>query len=134
MSSSLSLNSWFTWRPPSSRWVHSVPDISSHLCRCFSQYVSRIQCRNMSSPDGSWSLFRFAAVGNTNWTQDAGIALPSRTQLFLEILMVLMCLGAVTGSTFFFFFFPFKKNRFASLNFTKNVQVDVRYPKSHRLN
>ncbi|KAJ0005088.1 hypothetical protein NQD34_011302 [Periophthalmus magnuspinnatus] len=49
-----------------------------------------------NSGSGSWTSLRLAV--STNWTQDADGTLSPRTQLFLEILMVLMCVGAVTGN------------------------------------
>ncbi|XP_071337000.1 5-hydroxytryptamine receptor 1D [Trachinotus anak] len=55
----------------------------------------------MEDLDGSWSEPRAplqaAAADNASWTGRAG-AVSRRTQLVLEILMVLMCLGAVAGN------------------------------------
>lgn len=39
-----------------------------------------------------------AAAVNTSQTEDASIDVPSHVQLVLEILVVLMCLAAVTGT------------------------------------
>lgn len=39
-----------------------------------------------------------AAAANASLTGGAGFELSGQTQLVLEILMVLMCLGAVTGT------------------------------------
>ncbi|XP_023267498.1 G-protein coupled receptor 161-like [Seriola lalandi dorsalis] len=56
----------------------------------------------MEDLDGSWldppSLLQGAAADNASWTGRAGLMVSRRTQLVLEILMVLMCLGAVTGN------------------------------------
>ena len=50
---------------------------------------------DMENLDGSWSVLQQAA--NASLTEAAGTGLSARTQLLLEILMVLMCVGAVTG-------------------------------------
>lgn len=45
---------------------------------------------------------------NTSQTEDASIGVPSQVQLVLEVLVVLMCVAAVTGNrqkNLFFFFF-----------------------------
>ncbi|XP_070772765.1 5-hydroxytryptamine receptor 1D [Enoplosus armatus] len=52
----------------------------------------------MDDLDGSWSSLQAAAAVNASWTEGAGHGVSQRTQLVLEILMVLMCLGAVTGN------------------------------------
>ncbi|CAB1449059.1 unnamed protein product [Pleuronectes platessa] len=55
----------------------------------------------MEELGGSWSEARSplkAAAGNGSWSGVAGPVVSGRTQLLLEILMVLMCLGAVTGN------------------------------------
>ncbi|XP_022051087.1 5-hydroxytryptamine receptor 1D [Acanthochromis polyacanthus] len=56
----------------------------------------------MDNLDVSWSeprsLLRAAAVINVSLTKDTELGMSKRTQLVLEILMVLMCLGAVTGN------------------------------------
>ncbi|XP_035028946.2 5-hydroxytryptamine receptor 1D [Hippoglossus stenolepis] len=55
----------------------------------------------MEELGGSWSEPRSplqAAAGNGSWSGAAGLVVSGRTQLLLEILMVLMCLGAVTGN------------------------------------
>ncbi|KAM7408891.1 hypothetical protein PAMA_002557 [Pampus argenteus] len=56
----------------------------------------------MDDLGGGWSEPRSplqaAAAVNTSWPEAAGLSLSPRTQLVLEILMVLMCLGAVTGN------------------------------------
>ncbi|KAL3050200.1 hypothetical protein OYC64_012273 [Pagothenia borchgrevinki] len=51
---------------------------------------------DMENLDGSWSVLQQAA--NASLTEAAGTGLSARTQLLLEILMVLMCVGAVTGN------------------------------------
>ncbi|XP_044070833.1 5-hydroxytryptamine receptor 1D [Siniperca chuatsi] len=50
----------------------------------------------MDDLDGYWLSLHAAAEVNASWTE--GVELSGRTQLVLEILMVLMCLGAVTGN------------------------------------
>ncbi|XP_036979282.1 5-hydroxytryptamine receptor 1A-alpha [Acanthopagrus latus] len=52
----------------------------------------------MDDQGGSWSSLQAPAAVNASWTQGAGPRLSRRTQLVLETLMVLMCLGAVTGN------------------------------------
>ena len=52
----------------------------------------------MDDQGGSWSSLQAPAAVNASWTQGAGPRLSRRTQLVLETLMVLMCLGAVTGT------------------------------------
>ncbi|XP_030012498.1 5-hydroxytryptamine receptor 1D [Sphaeramia orbicularis] len=52
----------------------------------------------MSGSRGSWSLLRSGDTVNTSWTEGTGAPLTTQTYLFLEILMVLMCVGAVTGN------------------------------------
>ncbi|XP_076599496.1 5-hydroxytryptamine receptor 1D [Chaetodon auriga] len=52
----------------------------------------------MGDPGGSWSSLRAAAAVNASWTEGARLGVSGRAQLILEILMVLMCLGAVTGN------------------------------------
>lgn len=45
---------------------------------------------------------------NSSQTEDVSIGVPSQTQLVLEVLVVLMCVAAVTGNrqiNLFFFFF-----------------------------
>lgn len=55
---------------------------------------------DMDELEGPWSSARAAAAaaGNASWTEDAGLGVSGRVQLVLEILMVLMCVGAVTGT------------------------------------
>lgn len=56
----------------------------------------------MDDLDGSWlepRLFlQVATTASANWTEGSELELSKQTQLVLEILMVLMCLGAVTGT------------------------------------
>ncbi|CAK6951649.1 -hydroxytryptamine receptor 1D [Scomber scombrus] len=56
----------------------------------------------MDGLDGGWSgprpLLQAAAADNSSWPGGAGLVVSPRTKLVLEILMVLMCLGAVTGN------------------------------------
>ncbi|XP_029306072.1 5-hydroxytryptamine receptor 1D [Cottoperca gobio] len=55
----------------------------------------------MDDPGGSWSVSlqaAAAAAANTSWSGAAGLGVSAQSQLLLEILMVLMCLGAVTGN------------------------------------
>ncbi|XP_040906629.1 5-hydroxytryptamine receptor 1D [Toxotes jaculatrix] len=56
----------------------------------------------MEDLGGSWSELgsplQAAEAANASWTRGAGLVLSGRTRLFLEILMVLMCVGAVTGN------------------------------------
>ncbi|XP_045927427.1 5-hydroxytryptamine receptor 1A-alpha [Micropterus dolomieu] len=52
----------------------------------------------MDDQDGSWWPLRAAAAVNSSSGEAAEHSLSERTQLVLEILMVLMCLGAVTGN------------------------------------
>ncbi|KAM9364953.1 LOW QUALITY PROTEIN: 5-hydroxytryptamine receptor 1D [Pholidichthys leucotaenia] len=51
---------------------------------------------------GNWSELRASvetpADISANWTKGSGFGVSGRTKLFLEILMVFMCLGAVTGN------------------------------------
>lgn len=55
--------------------------------------------RDMDDLGGSWSLsLQAAAAVSVNGTEGGGPAVSGRAQLLLEILMVLMCLGAVTGT------------------------------------
>lgn len=58
----------------------------------------------MDDLGGSWlelgSPLQAAAAANASLTGGAGIEVSGQTQLILEILMVLMCLGAVTGTYF----------------------------------
>lgn len=51
----------------------------------------------MDDPDGSGSSLQGAAM-NASWTEDAGSGASGRLQLLLEVLVVLMCVGAVTGT------------------------------------
>lgn len=44
------------------------------------------------------SLQAAVAAANASRTEEAGLVMSERTQLVLEVLMVLMCLGAVTGT------------------------------------
>ncbi|KAM3606933.1 uncharacterized protein V6R79_025880 [Siganus canaliculatus] len=53
---------------------------------------------DMGDPDGSWPSLLAAATVNATTTEDAENGASGRAQLVLEILMVLMCLGAVTGN------------------------------------
>ncbi|XP_039640160.1 5-hydroxytryptamine receptor 1D [Perca fluviatilis] len=48
--------------------------------------------------DGSWSVSLQAASANASWPKGARPGVSGQMQLLLEILMVLMCLGAVTGN------------------------------------
>ena len=50
------------------------------------------------SKPGSGSPLQAAAAANATWAAGAGLLVSGRTQLVLEILMVLMCLGAVAGT------------------------------------
>ncbi|XP_058507685.1 5-hydroxytryptamine receptor 1D [Solea solea] len=56
----------------------------------------------MEHPASSWSEpgppLLTTAAANASWTAGAGSAVSGRTQLVLEILIVLMCVGAVTGN------------------------------------
>ncbi|XP_037639117.1 5-hydroxytryptamine receptor 1D [Sebastes umbrosus] len=56
----------------------------------------------MGDLDGSWSVslqaVAAAAEVNSSWTEGVGLGMSRQIQLVLEILMVLMCLGAVTGN------------------------------------
>lgn len=56
----------------------------------------------MGSLDGSWLEPRYspqvAAIISANWTNGSEPGVSVETQLILEVLMVLMCLGAVTGT------------------------------------
>ncbi|XP_035519692.1 5-hydroxytryptamine receptor 1D [Morone saxatilis] len=52
----------------------------------------------MDDLGGSWSSLQAAAPANASRTEGAGLGLSGQAQLVLEILMVLMCLGAVTGN------------------------------------
>ncbi|KAK5908348.1 hypothetical protein CgunFtcFv8_016418 [Champsocephalus gunnari] len=52
----------------------------------------------MENLDGSLSVLVQAAAANASRAEAAGSGLSARTQLMLEILMVLMCVGAVTGN------------------------------------
>lgn len=56
----------------------------------------------MDDLDGGWSQpvspLQAAAALNASWPEAAGLGLSPRTQLVLEILMVMMCFGAVTGT------------------------------------
>ncbi|XP_059215855.1 5-hydroxytryptamine receptor 1D [Centropristis striata] len=53
----------------------------------------------MDDLDGSWSVsLQQAAEANASWPEGSGPGVSRQTQLVLEILMVLMCLGAVTGN------------------------------------
>lgn len=51
----------------------------------------------MDEPEGPWPSPR----GNASLTQDAAVGVSGRVQLLLEILMVLMCVGAVAGTSVF---------------------------------
>lgn len=52
----------------------------------------------MEELEGPWAPVRAAAAAvNASWTEDAGLGVFGRVQLVLGILMVLMCVGAVTG-------------------------------------
>lgn len=51
----------------------------------------------MDDPEGPWPSPR----GNASLTQDAVVLVSGRVQLVLEILMVLMCVGAVAGTSIF---------------------------------
>ncbi|KAM9847517.1 LOW QUALITY PROTEIN: 5-hydroxytryptamine receptor 1D [Aulostomus maculatus] len=52
--------------------------------------------------DGGWSELeapvQAAAAVNASWSGAAGLSLTPRTRLLLEVVVVLMCLGAVTGN------------------------------------
>lgn len=52
----------------------------------------------MGYVDGHWSVSLKAAAANVSWTRGAGLGVSRQTQLLLEVLMVFMCLGAVTGT------------------------------------
>ncbi|XP_049456830.1 5-hydroxytryptamine receptor 1D isoform X1 [Epinephelus fuscoguttatus] len=52
----------------------------------------------MGYVDGHWSVSLKAAAANVSWTRGAGLGVSRQTQLLLEVLMVFMCLGAVTGN------------------------------------
>ncbi|KAM9345476.1 5-hydroxytryptamine receptor 1D [Symphorus nematophorus] len=52
----------------------------------------------MEDLGGSWLSLRAAAADNASRTEGAWLGVSRRVQLLLEILMVLMCLGAVTGN------------------------------------
>lgn len=59
----------------------------------------------MDDLGGSWlgpglPLQAAAAAANVSLMGGAGLEMSRQTQLVLEILMVLMCLGAVTGTYF----------------------------------
>lgn len=66
----------------------------------------------MGDLDGSWSVSLQAAAAavevNGSWTEGVGLGMSRQIQLVLEILMVLMCLGAVTGKLLTFYLFIFK--------------------------
>lgn len=57
----------------------------------------RVTERDMDDPGGSGSSLQGAAM-NASWTEDAGSGASGRLQLLLEVLVVLMCVGAVTGT------------------------------------
>lgn len=43
-------------------------------------------------------FLQVATTVSANWTEGSELGVSKQTQLVLEILMVLMCLGAVTGT------------------------------------
>lgn len=47
---------------------------------------------------GPGSSLRMVATPNASWTEAAGVGVSRRVQLVLEILMVLMCVGAIVGT------------------------------------
>ncbi|XP_072292363.1 5-hydroxytryptamine receptor 1D [Eucyclogobius newberryi] len=70
-----------------------------YLASCVITSVPLSSSRKMSGPgsgSGPWTALRLAV--NTNRSRDAEGPLSPRTHLILEILMVLMCVGAVTGN------------------------------------
>lgn len=56
----------------------------------------------MGDLGGTRSSLRAAAPAavNASWTEDAELGASGQVHLVLEILMVLMCVGAVTGTYF----------------------------------
>lgn len=65
----------------------------------------------MDGLNGGWSghrsLILAAAADNASRPEGAGLSLSPRTKLVLEILMVLMCLGAVTGIVDIFYLYVY---------------------------
>ncbi len=105
---------------------------------------------DMSDPGGSWSSLQTTAAVNASWTEGTELAATGQTQLLLEILMVLMCLGAVTGRLhsqatcchfiyfkafflFLFHFFPFQLFKHnASLELVDKKPI-LRFVKQRRI-
>lgn len=91
------------------REVRRVPVSSCEDCRCE---------RDMDDPGGSWlelgSPLQAAEAANASLATGPGIEVSGQIQMVLEILMVLMCLGAVTG-TYFLDIYQLKLLNFSSI-------------------
>lgn len=70
---------------------------SLRFCVTHDVRVAAVFGWDMENLDGSLSVLVQAAAANASRAEAAGSGLSARTQLLLEILMVLMCVGAVTG-------------------------------------
>lgn len=94
---------WFTWRPgPGFNWALTSPYWQTSLYHwpwpandlCERSFHSE---RDMDDPDGPGSSL-LGATMNASRTESAESGGSSRDQLLLEVLVVLMCVFAVTGT------------------------------------
>lgn len=107
------------------RWMERSSLSRSWMC--FNMWGQHRLCGDMGDLVGSaLSPQAAAAEVNTSQTEDASAAGPSHVQLFLEILIVLMCVAAVTGTQPKLLFYIFQWLSF-NITFLDNRQITKFY-------